>query len=95
MLQELLLSENDADVEHARDILAGLLTRHRGEYILRLGAHPPHASLFAGDASTSADGWIGIPRTEKDLARMCAEVTRLVEEVGGKARSLLFNRIIS
>lgn len=80
----MLLSEKDADGEHARDILAGFLTRHKGEYILRLGSHPSNASLFAADASTSADGWIGMPRTEQELAQMCTEVTRLVEEVGGK-----------
>lgn len=80
------MSEKEADIEHARDILAGFLTRHKGEYILRLGAHPSNASLFAADASTSADGWIGTPRTDQELARMCAEVTRLVEEVGGKVR---------
>ena len=66
------------------------MSRHRGEYIFRLGAHPLQASPFAGDASKSSNGWIGIPRTEMELTRICAEVTRLVDEVGGKARSLLY-----
>lgn len=83
-IKALLLSENDKEKERARDILAGLLTNHKGEYILRLGARPHHSQLFAGDASTSSDGWIGTPRTEDELQKLCGEVSRLVEEVGGK-----------
>ncbi|KAI5123663.1 hypothetical protein M0805_001692 [Coniferiporia weirii] len=87
-LETLLLSGTDADHERARDILAGLLTSHRGEYILRFGALPPHTSLFSGNASTSADGWLGTPRTENELQQLCGEVSRLVEEVGGKVSTL-------
>ncbi|KAH8119238.1 GTP-binding protein 1 [Phellopilus nigrolimitatus] len=87
-LQTILLSEDDADHDRARDILAGLLTRHKGEYVLRFGRRPPHASLFAGNLSTSADGWLGAPRSENELHRLRGAVSRLVEEVGGKVSTL-------
>ncbi|THH07494.1 hypothetical protein EW145_g3336 [Phellinidium pouzarii] len=87
-LQTLLLSESNSDHGRARDILAGFLTSHKGEYILRFGSCPPHTLLFFGDASTSADGWIGTPRSEKELQQLCREVIRLVEEIGGKVSTL-------
>ncbi|EJD03134.1 GTP-binding protein 1 [Fomitiporia mediterranea MF3/22] len=87
-LQVLMLSENDEDHELAREILAELLTNQKGEHILRLGARPQRSQLFSGNASTIADDWTGTPRTEDDLAKLCGEVTRLVEEIGGKVSVL-------
>lgn len=82
--QDLLLSGNASDHDQARDIIAGLITSHRGEYILRIGSRPPHASLFAGEYVSGPTGWNGIARTTADLQHLCVEVTRTVEELGGK-----------
>ncbi|KAL5528302.1 hypothetical protein ACEPAF_7438 [Sanghuangporus sanghuang] len=87
-LLELLLSGIQEDRDRTRDILAGLLTNHKGEYILRLGSRPNHSKLFSGDASTGAEGWIGAPRTETELQRLCGEIATLVEEIGGKVSTL-------
>ena len=82
----LLVSEDDVDKEQARDILSNLLTTHRGEHVLRLGRRPLHPTLFNPDPSTASDDWIGTPRSDKELAKMVEEVTRLVEDIGGKVR---------
>lgn len=85
--QELLLSGDASDHDHARDIIAGLITSHRGEFILRMGSRPPHESLFLGESvtvSSGQTGWHGIPRMDSELSQLCGEVNRTVEELGGK-----------
>ncbi|TDL22667.1 P-loop containing nucleoside triphosphate hydrolase protein [Rickenella mellea] len=83
-LQDLLLSKAQSDHDKGRDLLAALLTRNKGEYIFRLGAHPPHNPLFAGDLANAKDGWIGVSRTEEEMDGLIAETIRTAEEVGGK-----------
>ncbi|GLB37063.1 putative elongation factor Tu GTP binding domain [Lyophyllum shimeji] len=85
----LLQSNVPADHDTARDMIAALLTQHRGEYVLRIGMQPLHARLFAGELTDSSDGWTGVPRTEQDLDLFKERITRTVEEVGGKT-SVLF-----
>ncbi|KAG5642223.1 hypothetical protein DXG03_003392 [Asterophora parasitica] len=85
----LLQSNVPAEQDNARDMIAALLTQHRGEYVLRLGMQPPHAHLFAGDLTDESDGWVGVQRTEEELDLLKERVTRTVEEVGGKT-SVLF-----
>ena len=82
----LLLSDDEAEKEQARDVLSNLMTTHRGEYVLRLGRRPLHATLFGTDSSTSADGWIGTPRSDEELNVMVEETVRIVEDVGGRVR---------
>jgi hypothetical protein len=65
-------------------MIAALLTQHRGEYVLRIGLHPPHAALFGGELNDDADGWIGVNRSIADLDFLQVEIARTVEEVGGK-----------
>jgi hypothetical protein len=65
-------------------MIAELLTQHHGEYVFRIGAQPPHNKLFAGELSDDADGWTGVSRTEAELDWLHQEITRTVEEVGGK-----------
>jgi hypothetical protein len=66
-------------------MIASLITRHHGEYVLRIGAQPPHAKLFAGEATDDSEGWIGIERPAEDLDHFRQEITNTVDEVGGKA----------
>ncbi|KAG6844560.1 hypothetical protein H0H87_005902 [Tephrocybe sp. NHM501043] len=80
----LLLSHAPADRDTARDLVAALLTQHRGEYVLRIGLQPSHTHLFAGDLTDASDGWAGITRTIEELNRLKGQVTHIVEEVGGK-----------
>ncbi|KAL6310337.1 P-loop containing nucleoside triphosphate hydrolase protein [Sparassis latifolia] len=89
-LQTLLLSGVSSDLDRARDIIASLLTRNRGEYIFRIGAQSPHIALFAGQPLEGTDGWRGTPRASEEIDILRARVSRLVDEVGGQS-SVLFD----
>ncbi|KAJ3517199.1 hypothetical protein NLJ89_g646 [Agrocybe chaxingu] len=80
----LLLSENQADHDRARDLVASLLTQHNGEYVLRIGQQPPRAELFSGELVEDIVGWTGLERTVKDIETVRERITKSVEEVGGK-----------
>lgn len=82
--QKALLSRVPSDHDRARDLIAAIITQHHGEYVLRIGSQPPHAKVFTGELLDDPDGWTGIPRTEEELDTLCQEITRTVEEVGGK-----------
>ncbi|KAI9442243.1 GTP-binding protein 1 [Lactarius indigo] len=81
--QSLLLSPTEGNTQ-ARDLISLLLTQQGGEYLLRIGARPPRAPLFANEDLDSADGWTGEERTEAEVDTMIDNVGQLVEEVGGK-----------
>ncbi|KAI0374003.1 GTP-binding protein 1 [Pilatotrama ljubarskyi] len=89
-LQPLLLSRVPEKLEQARNLLASLLTRNRGEYVFRIGAHPPGTKLFAGQAANDEDGWQGTPRTVAELDTIIEETKVAVDELGGKT-SILFD----
>ncbi|KAF8844664.1 P-loop containing nucleoside triphosphate hydrolase protein [Paxillus ammoniavirescens] len=82
----LLAAHND---EQARNALASLLTQHKGEYIFRIGARPPHDPLFAGEHFGDAPGWTGHPRTEEEVDILITGLRRAQEDIGGKASVLL------
>ena len=65
-------------------MISTLLTQQGGEYLLRIGARPPRAPLYANENLDSADGWTGDERTEAEIDTMIERVVQLVEEVGGK-----------
>jgi hypothetical protein len=81
-----LLSSSEGGTQ-ARDLIAVLLTQQGGEYLLRLGARPPSAPLFANEDINNADGWAGDERTETEVEVMTTRLSQLVEEVGGKVQS--------
>ncbi|CCM01467.1 uncharacterized protein FIBRA_03521 [Fibroporia radiculosa] len=87
-IQGLLLSDTLSDKERARDILTALLTRRRGEYILRIGDHPPNSKLFAGESLAEIDGWYGTPCTAQDLVVLQKETSRIVDDLGGQTTIL-------
>jgi GTPase len=70
-------------------LLASLLTQNLGEYVFRIGLHPPHAKLFAGELTDDSEGWTGVSRTEQELDVIHKGIRATVEEVGGKT-SVLF-----
>lgn len=72
------------DSESARNALASLLTRKRGEYILRLGVRPPQDTLFAGEPLDGASGWTGVARTEDDIHVGVVGIEQVLGEIGGK-----------
>lgn len=64
--------------------------------MFRIGAQPPHAKLFAGELTDDdADGWGGIERTVEELDFLRDEITRTVEEVGGKVRIQITHTVSS
>jgi hypothetical protein len=77
-------------LEKAKDLISGLLTRNRGEYIFRLGQRPPNSVLFnpqSKEQPIKTDEWLGFARTTDEIDMLRKELTNLVEEVGGKVRS--------
>lgn len=78
-----------SDHDEARDLIAGLLTQHKGEYVLRIGSQPSHTHLFEGGLTDASDGWIGSPRTVEELDILKKQVPKVAEEVGGKVRRIL------
>ncbi|KAH9949572.1 P-loop containing nucleoside triphosphate hydrolase protein [Amylocystis lapponica] len=91
-IQTLLLSETPSNRDRARDLVAALLTRHRGEYVFRIGAQPPHAKLFVGESAVNSEGWRGTVRTESELDALRQGVIQVVDEVGGKTSVLFESR---
>jgi hypothetical protein len=73
----------------ACDQIASLLTRHNGEYVLRIGQQPPHDELFAGDLTDECSGWSGISRSKDDIESIRQKIAKAVEEVGGKVQFFL------
>ncbi|KAF8893332.1 GTP-binding protein 1 [Infundibulicybe gibba] len=84
-----LLSSSRPDHDLARDTIAALITQHHGEYVLRIGSHPPHEGLFSGQLSDDSGGWIGTARTVQEIDMLRQNITSALDEVGGKT-SLLF-----
>lgn len=82
--QTLLLSRIPDNIEKARNLIASLLTRNFGEYVFRIGAHPPTARVYAGQPAAERDTWLGTRRTPGELDAIIQETTTLVDEVGGK-----------
>lgn len=87
--QSTLISSPAEGNTEARDLISTLLTQQGEEYLLRIGARPPRATLYANEDLDNADGWTGDERTEAEVDTMIDRTAQLVEEVGGKA-SVLF-----
>lgn len=71
------------DHDQARDAVAALVTSHKGEFILRMGSRPPHSLIFTGESSAGSTVY-GLPRTDAELHRLSSEISRVMEELGGK-----------
>jgi hypothetical protein len=78
------LSSAPGDYDLARDQVAALLTQNNGEYVLRIGQQPSHTELFAGDITDESPGWFATPRSITDIDTLREQITKTVEEVGGK-----------
>ena len=91
-LQKLLLSsETDGDVGKAHDLMASLLTRHRGEYVFRIGALPPLSQLISGEPIEDAS-WVGVTRTQVEIDKIYEMTVKVVEQMGGKVSTLFESR---
>ncbi|KAI0329403.1 P-loop containing nucleoside triphosphate hydrolase protein [Cubamyces sp. BRFM 1775] len=91
-LQTLLLSRLPENLEKARNLIASLLTRNRGEYVFRLGAHPSATKLFAGQVSNEKEEWQGAPCNVEELDIIVQEAQAAVDELGGKTSTLFESR---
>ncbi|KAH9892611.1 P-loop containing nucleoside triphosphate hydrolase protein [Cubamyces lactineus] len=91
-LQTLLLSRLPENLEKARNLIASLLTRNRGEYVFRIGAHPSATKLFAGQVSNEKEEWQGAPCTAEELDIIVQETQAAVDELGGKTSTLFESR---
>jgi hypothetical protein len=91
-LQTLLLSsKTDEDIGKAHDLIASLLTRHRGEYVFRIGALPPLSQLVSGEPIEDT-GWIGVTRTQAEVDKLHEMTAKGVEQMGGKVSTLFESR---
>ena len=81
----MLLSKNPVDHDTARDRLAAVLTQNNGEYVIRIGQRPPQEPLYGGTLTDEAEGWSGTARSLEDVQTIVQELTKTVEEVGGRA----------
>ena len=52
--------------------------------MLRIGQQPSQKELFSGDLTDESSGWSGIYRSNDDIEFILQQITRTVEEVGGK-----------
>ncbi|THH17867.1 hypothetical protein EW146_g3026 [Bondarzewia mesenterica] len=86
-IKNLLLSNDPRDQDSTRDLVASLLTSCRGEFLSRIGSHPPLSKLFSNEALE--DRWTGDELDVAQLETAVTNLTRAVEEVGGKACLLL------
>lgn len=84
-LQDLLLAN---DVDRARDLVASVLTRRRGELVFRIGARPMHDKLFAGEITTDQGPTQGTPRTTEEIETLSTRIAAVVDELGGKVSTL-------
>jgi len=84
----LLLSSEAEDAGKAHDLIASLLTRHRGEYVFRIGALPQLSRLVSGEPIEDT-GWIGVTRTQTEVDKIHETAVTVVEQMGGKV-SILF-----
>lgn len=92
LLQALLLSSKiDEDCGKAHDLIASLLTRHRGEYVFRIGALPPLSHLISGEPIEDT-GWIGVTRTQAEVNKLHEMTVKVVEQMGGKVSTLFESR---
>ncbi|KAJ3476836.1 hypothetical protein NLI96_g10887 [Meripilus lineatus] len=92
-IQTLLLSRTETNHDKARDIVASLLTQVKGEYIFRIGSHPAHSKIFAGESISASDGQTGTLRTIEELDIIKAEIAAVVDEVGGTTSILFESRV--
>ena len=75
----------------AHDLIASLLTRHRGEYVFRIGALPPLSQLMSGEPIEDT-GWIGMTRTQVEVDKIHEATIKVVEQMGGKVSTLFESR---
>jgi hypothetical protein len=78
-------------VSKAHDLLASLLTRHRGEYVFRIGRLPPLPQLISGEPIEDT-GWVGVTRTQAEVDIIRDMAVKVVEQIGGKVSTLFESR---
>ena len=83
-MQILLLTDAEDQFNKAKDLLALLLTRRRGEFLMRIGAQPPRDVLLSNKDLSGTGGWEGMERTEEEITRIKVSLRRATEELGGK-----------
>lgn len=90
-IQTLLLSSTEEDLGKAHDLIASLLTRHRGEYVFRIGALPSLSQLMSGEPIEDT-GWIGMTRTQAEVDKIREMTIKVVGQMGGKVSTLFESR---
>ncbi|KAF9792749.1 P-loop containing nucleoside triphosphate hydrolase protein [Thelephora terrestris] len=79
--------QTDAEVGQAHDLIASLLTRHRGEYVFRIGALPTLSQLMFGEP-IEGTGWVGVTRSQAEVDKIHEMTIKVVEQMGGKVSTL-------
>lgn len=80
--QGLLTSTADSAFVEARDLLSSLLTRGRGELVLRLGSHPSRDVLFSGAPLNTPGGRRGDDLTSEQLDSAVERLRAVTEDMG-------------
>lgn len=76
---------------NAHDLIASLLTRHRGEYVFRIGALPPLSRLISGEPTEDTE-WVGVAREQAETDKIHNMTVKVVEQMGGKVSTLFESR---
>lgn len=84
------MSSADSAFVGARDLLSSLLTRGRGELVLRLGSHPPRDTLFFSTALDTTDGRRGHELSRQQLDSAIKKLNAVTEDMGAVVRIRLY-----
>lgn len=89
-----MLLADESSHQRVADIIASVVTRKRGECLIKFGLHPSQEILFASNSpptepsSDNAEGWTGSRVSEGELNTLIRRLTAAVDEFGGKVTRL-------
>jgi hypothetical protein len=85
--KDLLISSNESAFVSARDLLSSLLTRGRGELLLRLGSHPARDALFNNAPLDDVEGRRGRELTQQQLDDAVQRFLAVAGDIGAVVRT--------
>lgn len=82
-----MVSPNESALASARDLLSSVLTRGRGEILLRLGSHPARYSLFKNAPLDGVEGHREGELNQQQLNDAVHRLNAIAEEIGAVVRA--------
>ena len=89
-----LLLAGEPSHRQVTDLVASIVTRRRGECLVRFGLHPPHELLYASSGLLAepsvegSNGWTGERLTEERLKTAVSLLANLMDGIGAKVTRL-------